>query len=207
MSGPYWGVFEELLRDSSVHVEEVSPFHGVAAELYDQLNPPRWDDSEYVGLAAACAGPILDLGCGTGRMSLKLAAAGHHVVGLDVSDEMLNVFRSKLQSMPSEVRDCVNVVCANAGTFRLESRFDLVLLLNFTLGIVPAVERWLTWCATPRVISPTKGSRVQLHDCARPGASSLAGDPMDREFSLGGRPLAARRRRTADSRALVANVC
>src|SRR5690625_4535151 len=40
-------------------------------------------------------GTILDLGCGTGNFTLLLAGAGYHVEGLDGSDEMLAVARSK----------------------------------------------------------------------------------------------------------------
>lgn len=39
---------------------------------------------------------VLDLGCGTGSLSLLLAAAGHHVRGLDASPQMIAVARAKI---------------------------------------------------------------------------------------------------------------
>lgn len=41
-------------------------------------------------------GLIVDLGCGTGEVSLRLAGAGYDVIGVDASVEMLSVFREKL---------------------------------------------------------------------------------------------------------------
>jgi SAM-dependent methyltransferase len=41
------------------------------------------------------AGPVLELGVGTGRIALALADAGLAVVGIDISPEMLKVARSK----------------------------------------------------------------------------------------------------------------
>jgi SAM-dependent methyltransferase len=47
-------------------------------------------------LDALPAGRALDAACGTGRVSARLAAAGHHVVGVDASTEMLEVARAKV---------------------------------------------------------------------------------------------------------------
>lgn len=53
-------------------------------------------DSVYDRVAALVRGPeTLDLGCGTGKLTLRLAARGLHVTGLDLSPEMLDVARQK----------------------------------------------------------------------------------------------------------------
>jgi SAM-dependent methyltransferase len=49
----------------------------------------------YRGLARALAGPVLELGCGTGRVSAPLVKAGVDVVGLDISPDMLRLARDR----------------------------------------------------------------------------------------------------------------
>jgi ubiquinone/menaquinone biosynthesis C-methylase UbiE len=46
-------------------------------------------------LASLPAGRALDAGCGTGRVTARLAAAGHDVVGIDQSSDMLDLARDK----------------------------------------------------------------------------------------------------------------
>jgi SAM-dependent methyltransferase len=60
------------------------------ADLYDFSYGPFKDDLLfYQNLAAACDGPLLELGVGTGRVAIPLASAGFRVVGIDSSKSML----------------------------------------------------------------------------------------------------------------------
>jgi demethylmenaquinone methyltransferase/2-methoxy-6-polyprenyl-1,4-benzoquinol methylase len=54
-----------------------------------------WRRATLRELVAVPGAPILDLGCGTGRLTQGAAELGHHTVGLDVSDEMLGVARRR----------------------------------------------------------------------------------------------------------------
>ena len=66
------------------------------AALYDAENPWARDDDFFLALAAETPGSrVLDLGCGTGRLALALAAAGHRVTGIDPAPAMLGRARSK----------------------------------------------------------------------------------------------------------------
>jgi ubiquinone/menaquinone biosynthesis C-methylase UbiE len=58
----------------------------------------------YELVAQLARGPeVLDLGCGTGNLSLRLAARGFHVTGVDLSPEMLDLARKRAPS-PAPVR-------------------------------------------------------------------------------------------------------
>lgn len=53
-------------------------------------------ESVYARMAELAQGPrVLDLGCGTGTLALRLAASQREVTGLDLSPEMLDLARSK----------------------------------------------------------------------------------------------------------------
>lgn len=68
-----------------------------AVRFYD-LDEGRFteDLGLYTGLAERWGGPILELGCGTGRVLAVLAAAGHRVVGVDCSEAMLRAAQERL---------------------------------------------------------------------------------------------------------------
>jgi SAM-dependent methyltransferase len=89
--------------------------------LYDEVPAyaARTDVAFYQSLAAeAGAGAaVLDVGCGTGRLLLPLARAGHAVVGVDASAAMLERCRAKLAAEPAEVRARVSLHQADARDF------------------------------------------------------------------------------------------
>src|SRR5215208_7091430 len=67
-------------------------------DLYDLEHAGFSDDVElYLRLAEAVGDPILELGCGTGRVLAPLAAAGHRITGVDRSRPMLDRARSELR--------------------------------------------------------------------------------------------------------------
>ncbi len=66
------------------------------AEEYDTDNTWGPDDDFYLELARDIGGPILDVGCGTGRLTIAMAEAGLDVTGLDVTPEMLERAREQV---------------------------------------------------------------------------------------------------------------
>ena len=70
-------------------------------------------------LAEATGGPILDLGAGTGRVSLDLASHGHDVVALDSDADLL----AELSERGAQV----TTVKADARTFSLDVEFPLII--------------------------------------------------------------------------------
>ena len=65
--------------------------------MYDIEN--RWaaDDDFYLEIAQQVGGPVLDVACGTGRLTRAIAEAGIEVVGTDLSLPMLNHARQRSQ--------------------------------------------------------------------------------------------------------------
>lgn len=94
------------------------------AAVYDAVYAD-WTDVAFWQVTAADVndGPLLELGCGTGRVLIPLARAGHEVTGLDMSTHMLARCRAKLQAEPPEVRSRVTLVAADIASFDLDRRF------------------------------------------------------------------------------------
>jgi SAM-dependent methyltransferase len=88
-------------------------WHDVEHGSYD-ADLPLWRQ-----LAAATGGPILDLGAGTGRVSLDLAAQGYGVVALDSDSELLAVLAGR--------EAAVTTVHADARAFSIDAQFPLII--------------------------------------------------------------------------------
>jgi len=80
-------------------------------------------------LAARSGGPVLDVGAGTGRVTLELAAQGVEVVALDVAQPLLTALECRAGDLP------VATVVADARDFRLERRFSLIVVPMQTLQL------------------------------------------------------------------------
>jgi ubiquinone/menaquinone biosynthesis C-methylase UbiE len=98
-------------------------------ELYDLVTPPaiQGDVEWYCGRALASGGPVLELGAGTGRITLAIASAGVSIHALDSNNAMLDSLRSKLAVQSQEVKSRVTVVSGDMRSFDLGERFALII--------------------------------------------------------------------------------
>jgi len=100
------------------------------AEFYDStlIYQERKDVEFYVAEARASAGPVLELGCGTGRVLLPTARAGIEITGVDGSANMLSLCRAKLEREPTEVQGRVRLHQAALTDFDLGRGFPLITI-------------------------------------------------------------------------------
>lgn len=92
--------------------------------LYDRIVPPGLCEAFYRRIARSTEGPILELACGTGRLTIPLALDGHEVVALDASRCML-----KAASEKAEVRGAdIAFVHGDMKDFHLRRQFKLVIV-------------------------------------------------------------------------------
>jgi SAM-dependent methyltransferase len=98
-------------------------------ELYDLVAPAsfRGDAEWYRAKARECGGPVLELGAGTGRITLGIAQDGVAVHALDADRAMLDRLQQKLAGQPPEVRERVTVTAGDMRAFSLGERFALII--------------------------------------------------------------------------------
>jgi SAM-dependent methyltransferase len=92
--------------------------------LYDAFFPPGPCESFYRSLAERTGGPVLELACGTGRLSVPLAKDGHELVGIDTSAAMLRTARRKAEAAGLTIE----FVEQDMRSFELSRAFPLVFV-------------------------------------------------------------------------------
>ena len=98
------------------------------ADIYDYVySSVREDIPFYVDAALRHGPPVLELGCGTGRVTIPIGAAGVDIVGLDSSADMLDAAADKLAKGQTGA-DKVEFLQADMTDFSLGREFGLVIL-------------------------------------------------------------------------------
>ena len=157
---------------------QVDPYHAIAA-LYDLEHDPFQDDINLIlNFAGLTEGPILEMGCGSGRILAPLAEAGFTIVGLDTSTTMLERAQTRLANeAPAAQVSLVEGDMADA-THVPGDPFGLVMFTLNSLMHLPSPELQLTGLANARR-SLAPGSQV-LIDLVNPTPDylvSLAAGP------------------------------
>ncbi len=109
------------------------------AELYDAIVPPGPCEAFYREEARRAGGAVLDLACGTGRLTLPLARDGHEVLGLDASPRMLAAARRKAERAGLRPTFLHGDMC----DFELGRRFALVIIPCNSLAHLAGTEEVL----------------------------------------------------------------
>lgn len=133
------------------------------------------DVAFYLAAAQHCGGPILELGCGDGRLTIPLARAGYAVVGVDISHAMLTRCRRRLADERPAVAERVSLLAADATALDLgDARFPLVIIpFNVLILMAERPRQRALLDVAARHLAP--GGRVVL-DVMNPLVLSLGGD-------------------------------
>lgn len=92
------------------------------AEAYDIADPTDTGGAFYQALAQEAGGSVLEIGCGTGRITIPIAQMGFPVTGLDIVPGMIERARRKSVGLPAEW------VVGDGRSFHLDKLFHLIFL-------------------------------------------------------------------------------
>ncbi len=166
--------------------------------VYDLQFPPGTPDLAFwLEWCREVGGPVLELGCGNGRITLPLARAGLEVVGVELAEPMLAVARQRLSAEPVEVQARVRLV---PGDMREEghgqgcacaiipaSTFAMMLTREDQARLLAAVHKALEpegWLAFDLLASPPgwQEGRQELPPVRRASADGQVEFTEAREF-------------------------
>jgi SAM-dependent methyltransferase len=113
--------------NNQVHhlTDEDNHYQGLVAQWYDQLLQSEGRDIEYyTRLATRQSGRVLELACGTGRILVPICLAGTSIDGVDLSEEMLTLCRSKCDTY----RLSPGIYRQDMVRFDLPHQYDLIFI-------------------------------------------------------------------------------
>ena len=159
------GVDHELRIGSLAHYEDPTYY---AHNYRDRTE----DVAYYVARATEARGPILEYGCGEGRIAIPIAKEGVDLVGVDHSEPMLAALHGKLTG---ELRKRIKTRRGDMRALKLRKKFGLVLCtFNTFLHLYTRedVERFLA-----RVREHLAPRGRYIFDVSMPAPTDLAREP------------------------------
>lgn len=106
-------------------------YYGLLSEVSDIMYQNQVDVDAYVKIAKEYKGRILELGSGSGHISLELAKEGYDVTCLEIQRDMIHLHEKKLDD---QTRSHTKIVLGDMCTFNLDEKFDLVIASNNLIG-------------------------------------------------------------------------
>jgi len=155
--------------------------YAFGADLYDHVGPyrSRPDVAFFLNEAVNAGSPVVELGCGTGRVLIPIARAGIEIVGVDASANMLTICRDRLAHEPEAVQSRVRLVHADMRSFDAGQRFTLATIPFRPFQHLLTVEDQLACLATIRR-QLVDGGRLIL-DLFNPSLDGLVNGPVGEE--------------------------
>lgn len=98
--------------------------------LYDMDNRKLLEDDIqfYIKYAKETKGNILELACGSGRISIPIAKTGSKIWAVDLSKPMLEKFKKRLEKLNGKIANNIHLMKADMRNFNFKQKFSLILL-------------------------------------------------------------------------------
>lgn len=147
---------------------ETRPYYsdkGLSARFYDLTTAADQGlagDIELYAVMVPAGGAVLELGSGTGRVALGLAARGLSVLGIELAPAMVAQAEAKRSAAPAPIAERIRFLRGDMADLRLSERFDAVVCPYFGLAHLPAGAAWRNvFAGVARHLKP--GGRAAFH--------------------------------------------
>ncbi|SLM17342.1 hypothetical protein SPIRO4BDMA_10010 [uncultured spirochete] len=99
-------------------------YTGLFADFYDLIQNTCYELPAYIEFMKTYGNTILELGSGTGRLTIPLAHAGARITGLDINDDMIALCQRKINDA---IKNNIKIIHGDMTNFHLSDSFDLVV--------------------------------------------------------------------------------
>jgi SAM-dependent methyltransferase len=157
----------------------------VSAHYYDSAYASKADLTDlpfYLEEARQSTGPVLELACGTGRITLPIAREGIEICGVDRAPAMLEKLRDKLKQEDKGVRQRLEVTKGDMRNCRLGRRFALVIIPFRAMQHMYSIDDQVAALETAKAHLAPDGRLV--FDVFMPRLDKIYGGLGDEHFEL-----------------------
>lgn len=124
----FFGIFRDIYDVHKKDIKVIKSYESKFAEAYDILTEVYCGEiDEYIKYLSLCQGErILELACGSGRLTIPLAKKGYKITGVDISESMIEILKSKLSN---RIKKNIQLIIDDVTTLeKVIGEFDLVIL-------------------------------------------------------------------------------
>ncbi len=110
-------------------------YHGLMAETWDLFrgDTSNWEDRHfYLEIIRSSGEPVLDVGCGTGRLLLDYLSLGIDIDGVDISPDMIALCRQKAATLGLSP----NIIESSMQAMRLPRKYRTILVPSSSFQLV-----------------------------------------------------------------------
>ena len=151
---------------------------GLAYDLQLQARG-QWEmgNEFFLWCAKKYGSPILELGCGSGRVTLILAQKGYQITGLDMSQPLLDIGKQKMKEKEGEGVN-INFVQGDMSKFDLKKKFKLIIITGFAfMHLLSNEELYSHFHCIREHLQP---GGVYIIETFNPGLKQLLNDPNEK---------------------------
>jgi ubiquinone/menaquinone biosynthesis C-methylase UbiE len=133
----YFGIFKQIRELNMPNSVDLQFYDGYYSKLYQSMSQHQDYDLAFIlEHASITGGPILELACGAGRITMNIAKSGYKVTGVDLSKDMLQLSEQKKSELPLEMRDNVLLIHEDITQMQLNQTFSLAVFSETSMSIL-----------------------------------------------------------------------
>lgn len=125
-----FGIFKTISEKYRDLIKEEALYYNDTTAMYDRATVDYTDKDDIISQAFAYGGPVLELCCGTGRITLPLLKKRFKVTAVDLSKDMLDVLKRSVEDnkIYSKYRDNLKIVHGDMNEIDTKEKYNFVVI-------------------------------------------------------------------------------